>query len=172
MIRDAQEKDMKKILDIYRYYVEKTSITLEITVPTEETMIERFNKTKYNGYPYIVLEDDHNNLLGFAYAGVFHEREAYKYSCTISIYLSHDETSKGNGQLLYDNLEKCLKDKGFIQIISLISGDNKKSVKFHEKNGYKKIGHFKNSAIKFDKWHDLLWYNKTINSIDTVLNIL
>lgn len=166
MIRDAQQKDISQIHKIYSYYVKNTSITLELSIPTEYEMLERFKKTKNSGYPYIVLVDDNDLVKGFAYAGFFHEREAYKYSCTISIYMSHCETTKGKGQILYSELEKRLVKLGFIQIVSLISGDNKLSINFHKKNGYNKIGHFKNSALKFGKWHDLLWYNKTINSLE------
>lgn len=78
-IRDAEIDDAANILKIYAYYVENTAITFELMVPTLENFRSRIKKTLEEKYPSLVAEID-NKIVGYAYAGRFVGREAYKYS--------------------------------------------------------------------------------------------
>ena len=156
--------------EIYSPYVADTVISFEITVPDKSEMKKRIKKLLANDFPYIVAENDRGTVVGYAYADKFGEREAYRYSFTISIYLDMEVQSKGIGQKLYDELEKRMKKMGIVQVLSAITGKNEKSLKFHEKNGFAKIGHFPNVGYKMGEWHDIIWMNKTISSIEKVEN--
>ena len=169
-IRDVLPEDAERIQEIYSPYVADTTISFEITVPDKSEMQIRIEKTLSNGFPYIVAENENGTVVGYAYADRFGEREAYRYSFTISIYLDMKVQSRGIGQKLYDELEKRMKKMGIVQIVSAITGKNEKSLKFHEKNGFIKIGHFPNIGYKMGEWHDIIWMNKTIKSIEEVKN--
>ena len=169
-IRDVLPEDAERIQEIYSPYVADTTISFEITVPDKSEMQIRIKKALSNGFPYIVAENENGTVVGYAYADRFGEREAYRYSFTISIYLDMEVQSKGIGQKLYDELEKRMKKMGIVQVVSAITGKNEKSLKFHEKNGFIKIGHFPNIGYKMGEWHDIIWMNKTINSIEEVKN--
>ncbi len=169
-IRDVLPEDAERIQEIYSPYVADTTISFEITVPDKSEMQIRIEKALSNGFPYIVAENENGTVVGYAYADRFGEREAYRYSFTISIYLDMEVQSKGIGQKLYDELEKRMKKMGIVQVVSAITGKNEKSLKFHEKNGFIKIGHFPNIGCKMGEWHDIIWMNKTINSIEEVKN--
>lgn len=169
-IRDVLPEDAERIQEIYSPYVADTTISFEITVPNKLEMKRRIEKTLSNGFPYIVAENENGTVVGYAYADRFGEREAYRYSFTISIYLDMEVQSKGIGQKLYDELEKRMKKMGIVQVVSAITGKNEKSLKFHEKNGFIKIGHFPNIGYKMGEWHDIIWMNKTITSIEEVKN--
>ena len=167
-IRDVLPEDAERIQEIYSPYVADTTISFEITVPDKSEMQIRIENTLSNGFPYIVAENENGTVVGYAYADRFGEREAYRYSFTISIYLDMKVQSRGIGQKLYDELEKRMKKMGIVQVVSAITGKNEKSLKFHEKNGFIKIGHFPNIGYKMGEWHDIIWMNKTINSIEEV----
>ena len=167
-IRDVLPEDAERIQEIYSPYVADTTISFEITVPDKSEMQIRIEKILSNGFPYIVAENENGTVVGYAYADRFGEREAYRYSFTISIYLDMKVQSKGIGQKLYDELEKRMKKMGIVQVVSAITGKNEKSLKFHEKNGFIKIGHFPNIGYKMGEWHDIIWMNKTINNIEEV----
>ena len=167
-IRDVLPEDAERIQEIYSPYVADTTISFEITVPDKSEMQIRIEKALSNGFPYIVVENENGTVVGYAYADRFGEREAYRYSFIISIYLDMEVQSKGIGQKLYDELEKRMKKMGIVQVVSAITGKNEKSLKFHEKNGFIKIGHFPNIGYKMGEWHDIIWMNKTINSIEEV----
>lgn len=76
MLRIAEESDSKDLLEIYAYYVEKTAITFEYEVPSIKAFGERIQKT-LRRYPYLVSEKD-GRLAGYAYAGPFKDRRAYR----------------------------------------------------------------------------------------------
>ncbi len=170
-IRDVLPEDAERIQEIYSPYVSDTVISFEITVPDKSEMKKRIEKLLANDFPYIVAENETGTVVGYAYADKFGEREAYRYSFTISIYLDMEVQSKGIGQKLYNELENRMKKIGIVQVISAITGKNEKSLKFHEKNGFVKIGHFPNAGYKMVKWHDIIWMNKTINNIEKVEKI-
>ena len=169
-IRDVLSEDAERIQEIYSPYVADTTISFEITVPDKLEMKRRIEKALSNEFPYIVAENETGTVVGYAYADKFGEREAYRYSFIVSIYLDMEVRSRGIGQKLYDELEKRMKKMGIVQVLSAITGKNKKSLRFHEKNGFIKIGHFPNVGYKMGEWHDIIWMNKTINSIEEVQN--
>ena len=169
-IRDVLSEDAERIQEIYSPYVADTTISFEITVPDKVEMKRRIEKALSNEFPYIVAENETGTVVGYAYADKFGEREAYRYSFIVSIYLDMEVRSRGIGQKLYDELEKRMKKMGIVQVLSAITGKNKKSLRFHEKNGFIKIGHFPNVGYKMGEWHDIIWMNKTINSIEEVQN--
>ena len=169
-IRDVVPEDAERIQEIYLPYVADTVISFEITVPGKSEMKKRIQKLLANAFPYIVAENETGTVVGYAYADKFGEREAYRYSFIVSIYLDMEVQSKRIGQKLYDELEKRMKKMGIVQVLSAITGKNEKSLKFHEKNGFTKIGHFPNVGYKMGEWHDIIWMNKTINSIEEVQN--
>ena len=169
-IRDVLPEDAERIQEIYSPYVSDTVISFEITVPGKSEMQKRIEKLLANAFPYIVAENETGTVVGYAYADKFGEREAYRYSFIVSIYLDMEVRSRGIGQKLYDELEKRMKKMGIVQVLSAITGKNKKSLRFHEKNGFTKIGHFPNVGYKMGEWHDIIWMNKTIISIEEIQN--
>ena len=82
--------------------------------------------------------------------------------------LNQDAIKMIEGQKLYDELEKRLKKMKIVQIVSVINGENEKSIKFHQKNDFIKIGCFTDAAYKLEKWHDILWMVKKINSLEII----
>ena len=177
-IRLATADDAEELLDIYRYYVEKTAITYEYEVPTVSEFKSRIEKV-LEDFPYLVVEEvssgnDTENagnirIVGYAYASKFHERAAYQWCVEMSIYLDKDCKRNGLGRALYEELEKRLKDMGILNLYSCIGYPEKEdeyltydSVRFHEKMGYKLIGHFHKCGFKFGKWYDMVWMEKII----------
>ena len=114
-IRDVLPEDAERIQEIYSSYVADTTISFEITVPDKSEMQIRIEKTLSNGFPYIVAENETGTVIGYAYADRFGEREAYRYSFIVSIYLDMEVQSKGIGQKLYDELEKMKKVLSFMR---------------------------------------------------------
>ncbi len=167
IIRNAKIEDADEILNIYSYYVLNTAITFDVIVPTVDEFKNRIKEFSKR-YPYIVIEEN-NKVVGYAYAVLFHNREAYKYSVELSIYLDKNYTKMGLGKLLYNEMENRLKNMGVKNLYSCITKpdipdqyvDNN-SEKFHERMGFNLVGTFHKCGYKFDKWYNVIWMEKMI----------
>ena len=167
IIRSAAPPDAARLLQIYAYYVANTAISFEYEVPTVEEFRSRIVNTLQK-YPYIVLEED-GVIQGYAYAGAFKSRAAYRHSCEVSIYVDREAGGKGYGRKLYEALEKELKARGILNLYACVAvpivedeylTDN--SEQFHQHLGYRRVGEFRKCACKFNRWYNMVWMEKTI----------
>lgn len=166
-IRSAVPADAEALVGIYSYYVLNTAISFEYTVPTVVEFRSRIVNT-LEKYPYLVLVSD-GEIKGYAYAGPFKTREAYKYSVENTIYLKKGEAKNGYGRVLLTALEKELAVRGFTNANACIAYAeepdeylNNNSMEFHGHMGYSLVGIFHKCAYKFDRWYDMLWMEKHI----------
>ncbi len=162
MIRSASVHDANQIVDIYNYYIKNTVISFEEELLGVLEMKERIDQVLKKGYPYLVYEVE-NEILGYAYASVWHPRAAYKHSVETSIYLKHDRLNKGIGSKLYSELLELLQQNNYRAIIGGIALPNPSSVALHEKFGYKKAAHYKDVGYKFDTWVDVGYWQLLID---------
>ncbi len=166
-IRSANATDTARILDIYSYYVERTAISFECETPTRDEFSRRVSRT-LRKYPYIVVEDS-GRVEGYAYAGPLKDRAAYDRSCEVSIYLAQESRGKGYGRALYDELEKRLKAMGILNLYACIGSPieedeylTNNSEQFHAHLGFVKVGEFHKCGLKFGRWYNVIWMEKTI----------
>lgn len=159
-LRMANLNDAEEILKIYAPYVRDTIITFEYEVPTILEFRERIKNTLEN-YPYIVCLID-NKIIGYAYAGKHKERAAYMWNVELSIYLNKEYTKHGIGKVLYKAILDILKMQNIQNVYGVVTSNNISSEKFHEDFGFNKLGIFHKTGYKFNKWHDVTWYEKNI----------
>lgn len=153
MIRTTHTSDAAAICNIYNYYIENTTTTFEEVAISVDDMHTRITHS-LDKYAHIVYLDN-NEIVGFAYATSWRTREAYRFSTETTVYLKQGHEGKGFGTLLYRELIRELKNKGFHLIIGCITIPNEQSIRLHEKLGFKKAGHFNQAGWKFNKWLDV-----------------
>ena len=161
VIRLAKPSDARSLLDIYAPYVENIAITFEYEVPTIEDFAIRIEKT-LEKCPYLVAEED-GVVLGYAYASTYYARAAYDQAVELSVYVSQDARGKGVGSKLYDALEDLLDQMGYVHFLACISLPNEASLAFHRKRGYQQVAHFPKIGYKFERWHDIVWLQKSLD---------
>lgn len=154
------EQDAKHILEIYEPYILNTTITFEYNKIPLKTFQQRM-KIIMQQFPWLVYEEK-GEILGYAYASSFHEREAYAWDCEASIYIKQDYKKKGIGSQLYNVLFDLVKRQGYYNIYALIAMPNPNSVSFHKKHGFQVDGIHKKTGYKFGQWIDLMMLSKTI----------
>ena len=164
MIRIAENKDVPAILAIYGPYILTSTATFEYDIPSDEAFLQRFD-TITAQYPWLVWEEK-GEILGYAYASPPYSRAAYQWCAEPSVYLRPDARGKGIGRALYTALEAILKIQGYQVLYALITGENDKSLHFHEKCGYKQMVRFPDCGFKFGRWLDLIWMEKRLKSVE------
>ena len=107
LIRTATPEDAAACAAIYAPYVTDSAISFETEAPTAEQMADRIA----HAIAWFVLEDD-GHVPGYAYAGPFHPRAAYRWACEVSVYLAPGHQRKGAGRALYDVLLPHLTERG------------------------------------------------------------
>lgn len=153
MIRNVKPTDAEAIANIYNHYIENTIVTFEETPIDAHEMRKRIIAITEK-LPWIVFEKD-SLVVGYAYASEWKSRCAYKYSLETTVYLKHDESGRGVGSILYQELISRLKAMNYHALIGGISLPNEASVALHEKFGFEKIAQFKEVGNKFDQWIDV-----------------
>lgn len=168
-IRQVTEDDAEALLEIYRYYVERTAVTFECTVPSVAEFRDRIREIT-SFYPYIAAVRD-GRIIGYSYAHAFVGREAYRWSVETTIYLAADERGHGTGKKLYQALEELLRKMHILTLDACIGRPHgadpyltDKSAGFHSHMGYNLIGTFPDSGYKFGRWYDMVWMEKVLGA--------
>lgn len=166
-IRIADTKDAEAIREIYAPYVLNTAVSFEYEVPSVEEFRKRIANT-LTEYPYLAAEED-GVILGYAYAGVFHARPAYKHCVELSIYVRQDCGGRGVGKSLYLKLEEMLIKQNVYSVhacIAVPDGEDEHltddSEKFHRKMGFEIAGRHEKCGYKLGKWYTIIWMDKVI----------
>lgn len=167
--RNATLDDAARILEIYRYYVEKTAISFEWSVPSLLEFQGRM-ETTMKKYPYIVAVED-GKIIGYSYVSPFVGREAYDWSAEMTIYLDAEVRHHGAGKKLYFVMEEILRQMHILNLNACIGYPKndvddeyltKNSAGFHGHLGYKLVGRFHDSGYKFNRWYDMIWMEKML----------
>ena len=166
-IREATIEDAEAILEIYSHYVENTAISFEYVTPTIEEFRNRISTT-LEKYPYVVAVEN-EAIVGYAYAGVFKARKAYDHCVETTVYVKKECKKQGIGKFLYEQLQKELLDKGYVNLYACIAVCDKEdkylnnnSWQFHEHMGFELVGRFHSCGRKFGNTYDMIWMEKII----------
>lgn len=162
-LRPAVADDIPAIARIYEHAVLNGTASFELDPPSQAEMLARFETLTRQSYPYIVACDGSGAVVGYAYAGPFRARPAYRWSVEDSIYVHPDAKGQGLGLILLERLLELCEAAGFRQMIAVIGGsDHTPSIRVHEKAGFERIGVFKGSGFKFGRWLDTLLMQRSL----------
>ena len=162
IIRTARAEDARAVVEIYNHYVLTTAITFEEQAVAEADMATRMREVDDAGLPWLVAEVD-GAIVGFAYAGKWKQRSAYRYSAESTVYIAHDKRAKGGvRQRAGRRLIERLKSAGYHTLIGGIVDPNEASVRLHERFGFVKTAVFREVGFKFGRWHDVGYWQRSL----------
>lgn len=163
LIRPATLADAASLLDIYRPYVEGTTVSFETEVPSVEAFAARIEKA-LQGWAWLVAEVD-GQCVGYAYGGAHRERAAYRWSTETSAYIRAGWQGKGLGKMLYRALFERLAERGYCNALAVVVVPNDASVALHRAVGFKTVGVFQRGGHKFGAWHDVMWLQRVLRDL-------
>ncbi|MCI2256902.1 N-acetyltransferase family protein [Domibacillus sp. PGB-M46] len=157
MIREATEKDLRDILEVYNDAILHTTAVYTYKPQTLESRQIWYKQKVEEGYPVLVCEQD-GKAVGFATFGPFRAWPAYKYTIEHSVYVHKDYRSQGIAKKLMQELIKMANEREYATLVAGIDATNEGSIKMHERMGFEFSGVIKKAGFKFDKWLDLAFY--------------
>lgn len=162
-IRAAEAADIEQITAIFAEAVLNGTATFETAAPSTEVMLHRFESLTASGHPYLAAVQDDGTLLGYAYAGPYRTRPAYRFTVEDAIYLDPKVRGRGIGRSLLEALVAEAGLRGFAEMIAVI-GDarNGASIGLHERVGFARVGTLHRVGFKFDRWIDSVLMQRSL----------
>ena len=171
-IRPALAGDVAAITRIYAEAVRHGTASFELEPPDEAEMARRYQALVAGLYPFLVAEQGGSTsgsdvlgrkVLGYAYAGPYRARPAYRFTVEDSIYIAPAAQRRGIGRALLDRLMVESQARGFRQMIAVI-GDSAQtpSIALHEAAGFRLVGTFEAVGFKFGRWLDSVLMQRSL----------
>lgn len=164
-IRPATAADLAAVARIYEHYVLHTPTTFDTEPKPVADWEDAFRRDVLDGpYQFLVAELD-GEIAAYAHTGQFHIRCAYWTSIFVSVYCAPERTGMGLGCALYGTLfDQVLPSTDFHKVYAGITQPNAASNALHERFGFTREGLFTQVGRKFDQWHDVAWYARTLRA--------
>lgn len=167
IVRPSLETDAPGLAAIYGHHVLHGLASFEEVPPTPEDMAGRRAAIVALGLPYLVAEED-GRVLGYAYAGPFRPRAAYRYTVEDSVYVAPDAIGKGVGRAVLTEVLAACEALGVRQVMAVIGDSgNAGSIGLHAALGFEHAGICRAVGFKHGRWLDSVWMQKSLNGGDS-----
>lgn len=165
-IRPATEADLPAVQAIYAHHVLHGLASFEEVPPTLAEMTARFHGVVDKGLPYVVAEGD-GEILGYAYAGLYRPRVAYRFTVENSVYVKAGLQARGIGLAAMTAVIEDCTAKGYRQMIAVIGDSgNMGSIRLHERLGFLRTGLLPSCGWKFGRWVDSVLMQRALGPGD------
>jgi L-amino acid N-acyltransferase YncA len=155
-IGPAEPRDLPDVQRIYGHYVATSVATFEESAPDLAWWAGRLRDLTQAGLPFLVARDG-VHVVGYAYAGPFRPRPAYRHTVEDSVYVDPGCTGRGVGRALLAALLAGCADAGARQVIAVIAdtGDDASGA-LHRALGFTDAGRLAGVGHKHGRWVDTL----------------
>jgi phosphinothricin acetyltransferase len=160
VFEEIKEEHLQEVADIYNYYVEHTTVSFHTEPLNLEEMREAVMKVSSLYFTYII---QHNGtMIGYVLLTQHKNKQAYDTCAEVTIYLKPGSVGHGVGSIALTFIEEKARERGFHVLVATICKENERSASLFEKHGYVQCAHFKEVGFKFDRWLDIVSYQKII----------
>lgn len=161
-IRDSTEADLPGLLAIYNDVIATSTAVFFDKPVTLDDRRDWWRARVAQGYPVIVALDS-QGVAGFGTFGDFRSFPGYRFTVEHSVHVRADRRGSGIGQALVIELIQRARTLGKHCMIAGVDGDNKGSIRFHERLGFQQVGRLPQVGNKFDRWLDLVFLQKILD---------
>jgi L-amino acid N-acyltransferase YncA len=162
-IRSATIDDAAQLLAIYAPFIENTAVSFETVVPSTEEFARRITK-RLSSWAWLVAEVD-GRCVGYVCGHEHRPRAAYRWSVEVSAYVADSHHRQGIARKLYLELFDVLAQQGYCNAYAGVALPNDASVALHRGVGFEPIGTFARVGWKFDRWHDVAWFQRRLRDV-------
>ena len=174
LIRPATESDVPAILAIYNQIAATSTAIYNDQPVTLEDRLTWFRSRMKSGYPVLVATVPSTNsttdlanattdqIAGFASFGDFRSWPGYRFSVEHTVHLDAAHRGRGIGKQLLLALIPIAQQLGKHAMVGAVDAENTVSIHLHESLGFERVAHFREIGYKFDRWLDLLFFQKIL----------
>ena len=154
VVRRCTEQDMPEVREIYKLEVLQGTASFELEPPSLADMVARHAAIEAAGLPYLVVEIN-GRIAGYAYAGPYRTRPAYRHTVEDSVYVARWARRQGVGRALLEAVIERATARGMRQMVAII-GDSAHvaSMRLHAQAGFRLVGTLEQVGWKFGRWLD------------------
>jgi L-amino acid N-acyltransferase YncA len=158
LVRHADpQRDAPACAAIYAPYVTGSGVSFEDVAPTAQQFAARIAETS-RGHPWLVLDDEHGRVAGYAYASQHHERAGYRWAADVAVYVDSARQGRGSGRRLSEALLELLRRQRLRSACAGIALPNEASIGLHGALGFEHVGTYRDIGWKAGAWRDVSWW--------------
>ena len=149
------EEHRTAVIDIFNYYI----VNDFAAYPDQSLGYGSFDRflDMTKGYPALVIRDDAEGIVGFAYLHPYRPGRTFRRTAEITYFILPAHTGKGIGTKVLCQFRQAAKEQGIDMFLANISSRNEGSIRFHSKNGFGECGRFRRIGRKFNQDFDVVW---------------
>ena len=119
-------------------------------------MMSRFAQIRMANLPYLVAEIE-GQIVGYAYAGPFRLRSAYRFTLEDSVYVSPYYQGRSVGKHLLMQLLRDAATLGYKCMVAVVGDSaNAASIALHKACGFTEVGTVRNVGFLDGSWLDIV----------------
>jgi L-amino acid N-acyltransferase YncA len=162
LVRPCRAADLDQVREIYAIEVRGGTASFELEPPDLTEMVRRFERVRAAGLPYLAAEVE-RRLAGYAYAGPYRERPAYRHTVEDSVYVASWARRRGVARALLEALIAEATAAGRRQMVAII-GDSAHvgSIALHQQCGFRVVGTLTDVGFKFGGWLDTVIMQRSL----------
>ncbi len=160
-IRAARESDAPAIAEIYNQGIAERASTFETTPRTAADILARLADSAR--YPWLVVTDDADVVLGWANLSGYRPRECYAGIAEFSIYLDRRARGQGHGRALLMALLDAAAARGYWKVLSRIFPFNTASRALCRACGFREVGVYEKHARLEGQWLDVVIVERSLH---------
>lgn len=162
-IRPATPADLPAVTAIYNHAVVHTTAIWNDAVVDLANRRAWYDARRELGYPVLVAEID-GTVAGYGSFGPFRASDGYRFSVEHSVYVAEAVRRRGVASRLLEALVDEARRLGKHVMIAGVAADNDASIRLHLHHGFVETGRMPEVGIKFGRWLDLVFLQKTLTA--------
>jgi L-amino acid N-acyltransferase YncA len=167
ILRPSADTDLDDIAAIYAHHVRHGTASFETEPPDAAEMRRRRAVILELDFPYLVVEEA-GTLQGYAYAGTYRPRAAYRDTVENSVYLRPEAAGRGLGGMLLAALIDACAAIGLRQMVAVVGDSaNLPSIRLHERLGFRHVGVLEAVGYKHGRWLDTVLLQRALGPGNT-----
>lgn len=154
-VRDADMKDLPRIVDIYNAAIPSRIATADLEPISVDSRVEWFKKHTVAHHPIWVCEEK-GDILAWIDLHPFREKSAYDRSAEFSLYVDPKFKRRGIGEELLRRMIQRCPELDIDVLVGLIFAHNLPSIGLAKKMGFKRWGYLYGITVIEGKKRDVV----------------